>query len=119
MIVIATDAPLGSRNIERMAGRAPLGIGRTGGYMSNGSGDFVIAFSTAGVGADAATPRARLANRDTSPLFLATVEATEEAIYNALVAAATMTGFGGRTVASLPLERLRELVEARAAAAKP
>lgn len=119
MIVIATDAPLGSRNLERMAGRAPLGIGRTGGYMSNGSGDFVIAFSTVGVGADAATPRARLANRDTSPLFLATVEATEEAIYNALLAAETMTGFDGRTVASLPLERLRELVEARAAAAKP
>ena len=119
MIVIATDAPLGSRNLERMARRAPLGIGRTGGYMSNGSGDFVIAFSTAGVGADAATPRSRLANRDTSPLFLATVEATEEAIYNALVAAETMTGFGRRTVASLPLERLRELVEARAAAARP
>ncbi|MGK7296996.1 MAG: P1 family peptidase [Candidatus Wenzhouxiangella sp. M2_3B_020] len=106
MIVIATDAPLGSRNLERMARRAPLGIGRAGGYMSNGSGDFVVAFSTA--------PNSpRLANRETSPLFLATVEATEEAIYNALVAAETMTGFEGRVVESLPMDRLRELAAAR------
>ena len=118
MIVIATDAPVGSRNLERMARRAPLGIGRTGGYMSNGSGDFVIAFSTAGVGRDDAS-LPRLANRETSPLFLAVVEATEEAIYNALVAAETLTGFQGRTVESLPLERVGELVEARAAETKP
>lgn len=115
MIVIATDAPVGSRNLERMAKRAPLGIARTGGYMSNGSGDFVVAFSTAGcIDVDKPVARVeRLANRHTSALFLATVEATEEAIYNALVAAETMTGFRGRVVESLPLDAVRDLVVAR------
>lgn len=115
MVVIATDAPMGSRNLERMARRAPLGIARTGGYMSNGSGDFVIAFSVADrlMHADTAAVRehSRLANRQTSALFLAVVEAVEEAIYNALVAAETMTGVEGRTVEALPLEQLRKLAQ--------
>lgn len=115
MVVIATDAPVGSRNLERMARRAPLGIARTGGYMSNGSGDFVIAFSVADrlEHADTAAVRehSRLANRQTSALFLAVVEAVEEAIYNALVAAETMTGVEGRTVEALPLEQLRTLAQ--------
>lgn len=119
MVVVATDAPLGSRNLERMARRAPLGIARTGGYMSNGSGDFVIAFSVAERirYADPASvrDRSRLSNDHTSALFLATVEATEEAIYNALVAAESMTGTSGRTLEALPVDTLRELSASRTA----
>ncbi|TCO78574.1 L-aminopeptidase DmpA [Chromatocurvus halotolerans] len=115
MVVIATDAPVGSRNLERMARRAPLGIARTGGYMSNGSGDFVIAFSVAErrkhADPEAVREQARLANRETSALFLAVVEAVEEAIHNALVAAETMTGVDGRTLEALPLDRLRTLAQ--------
>lgn len=115
MVVIATDAPVGSRNLERMARRAPLGIARTGGYMSNGSGDFIVAFSVAErlqhAGPEAVREHARLSNNQTSSLFLAVVEAVEEAIYNALVAAETMTGIDGHTLESLPLERLRRLAQ--------
>ena len=113
MVVIATDAPVGSRNLERMARRAPLGIARTGGYMSNGSGDFVIAFSVAEriryADSEPVHERTRLSNDHTSALFLATVEAVEESIYNALVAAESMTGVDGRSLGALPLESLREL----------
>lgn len=118
MAVIATDAPVGSRNLERMARRAPLGIARTGGYMSNGSGDFIIAFSVADriryADPEPVRERARLSNDHTSALFLAVSESTEEAIYNALAAAETMSGAGGRAVEALPLEKLRELAAARA-----
>lgn len=118
MVVIATDAPVGARNLGRMARRAPLGIGRTGGYMSNGSGDFIIAFSTAEripYGGDGPVrDRPRLANSAMSPLFLGVVEATEEAIYNALLQAATMTGRDGHTVEALPVGEVRALIEARA-----
>ena len=117
MVVIATDAPVGSRNLERMARRAPLGIARTGGYMSNGSGDFVIAFSVADriryADSEPVRERARLANEHTSALFLAVVEASEEAIYNALVAADSMTGVDGRALKALPLGSLRELAAQR------
>jgi len=120
MIVIATDAPLGSRNLERLAKRAPLGIARTGGYMSNGSGDFVIAFSTAGrvryVDPEAVRPHLRLDNDRMSALMLAVVEATEESIYNALVAAEDMTGVEGHTTQALPLDTLREMAARRARA---
>ncbi|MFU8878521.1 MAG: P1 family peptidase, partial [Wenzhouxiangellaceae bacterium] len=113
MVVIATDAPLGSRNLERLARRAPLGIARTGGYMSNGSGDFMIAFSTAGrvryMDPEAVRPHRRLDNDRMSALMLAVVEATEEAIYNALVAAEDMTGVDGHTTEALPLDTLREM----------
>lgn len=117
MVVIATDAPVGPRNLERMARRAPLGIARTGGYMSNGSGDFVVAFSVADrvryADPEPVRERQRLSNARSSALFLATVEATEEAIYNALVAAGTMTGAEGRVVEALGTERLRKLVMER------
>ena len=117
MVVIATDAPVGSRNLERMARRAPLGLARTGGYMSNGSGDFVIAFSVADriryADSEPVRERARLANEHTSALFLAVVEASEEAIYNALVAADSMTGVDGRALKALPLGSLRELAAQR------
>ena len=116
MIVIATDAPLGSRNLERLARRAPLGIARTGGYMSNGSGDFVLAFSVAErllhADAEPVRARARLANDHTSALFLAVVEAVEEAIYNALAAAGSMTGVDGHRREGLPLEQVQSLADA-------
>jgi D-aminopeptidase len=116
MIVLATDAPLGSRNLERLARRAVLGLARTGSYMSNGSGDFVIAFSTHAEPRD--DPRSvrtvpRLRNDAMSPLMLAVVESVEEAVYNALTTATTVTGHGGRTVRALPLDRVREVLGRR------
>lgn len=120
MIVVATDAPAGPRNLERMAKRAVLGLARTGSYMGNGSGDFVIAFSTQNLIDRTKRQRSdrgvRLRNGAMSPLFLATVEATEEAIYNALAAAETVKGHKGRSLNALPLDKVRALVEARDAA---
>lgn len=116
MIVIATDAPLDSRALERLAKRAILAVGRTGSPMPNGSGDYAIAFSTApSVRRTPARRSARVASIDTvpndalSPLFQAVVEATEEAIYNSLFAAETTTG-NGHTVEALPLERVRDIL---------
>jgi D-aminopeptidase len=106
MIVVATDAPLDARNLERLAARAILGLGQTGSSLSNGSGDYVVAFSTAREGS-----RPLLANEEMSPLFQAVKEATEEAVYNSLFAARTMRGHQGRTVESLPIERVRELLK--------
>jgi D-aminopeptidase len=106
MIVLATDAPLSDRNLRRLAGRAMLGLGKTGSVASNGSGDYVIAFSThpdvRRRGASARTPGAEVANDDMTPLFQATVEATEEAIYNSLFAATTVSSRRG-TVESIPV----------------
>ncbi|WP_103028605.1 P1 family peptidase [Salinibacter altiplanensis] len=112
MIVLATDAPVSPRNLERMARRAMLGLARTGSYASNGSGDFVVAFSTQNRRAGDAAPRpdSLLRNARMSPLFLATVEATEEAVYNALTAATTVTGRDGHTQEALPLDRLRAIL---------
>ncbi|HEV2131602.1 MAG TPA: P1 family peptidase [Longimicrobiaceae bacterium] len=116
MIVVATDAPLESRNLERLAARAILGLARTGSPMTNGSGDYVIAFSVAE--SVQRTPERRAAlhtvellpNDLTSPLFQAAVEATEEAIYNALFRATRVTGHGGTTIEPLPLERTLEIL---------
>lgn len=112
MIVVATDAPVAPRNLERMAKRAMLGLARTGSYSSNGSGDFVVAFSTANRRAGAAAPRpdSLLPNRRMSPLFLATVEATEEAVYNALTTATTVRGRDGHVREALPVDTLRTLL---------
>jgi D-aminopeptidase len=112
IVVVATDAPLLPHQLERLARRVPMGIGRLGGTASNGSGDIFIAFSTANPGAAAttgATALTWLPNGDLNPLFVATVEATEEAIVNALVAAETMTGANG-TVFALPHDQLREIL---------
>ncbi len=115
MVVIATDAPLSARNLERIARRAVLGLSRTGSVMSNGSGDFVIAFSTRNL--EPADPAARerevvvVENDSMSPLFLATVEAVEEAVYNSLLKAVTVSGFGGHTAEAIPVESLREIFE--------
>ena len=113
MIVVATDAPLDSRNLERLASRAIVGVGRTGSSMSNGSGDYVIAFSTAASvrrGADIAKRSVEdLANSEMSPLFQAVIEATEEAIYNSMLRATTVRGHRG-TVEALPIERVKEIL---------
>ena len=117
MIVLATDAPLSSRNLERLARRAVLGLARTGSYMANGSGDFVIAFSTANlVPHESGRPvRAveELENDAVSPLFLAAVESVEEAVYNSLTRATTVTGHRGAKVEALPLDRLKALLTPR------
>ena len=101
MVVVATDAPLDSRNLNRLAQRAILGLGRTGSFLGNGSGDFVIAFSTAyripHGGPPALPASGLLGNEQMNPLFMAVVEATEEAIYNSLFMATTVVGTGGRT----------------------
>jgi D-aminopeptidase len=97
MIVVATDAPLSSRNLKRLARRALAGLARTGSSMSNGSGDYVIAFST--VQSDSGESSEKIRNDDMSPLFHAVIEATEEAIYNSLFAATTVIGHRGTTEA--------------------
>ena len=121
MIVIATDAPLDARNLKRLAARAWLGMARAGSAASNGSGDYAIAFSTA--------PQLRLhssqkqpakpaellnnqvlTNEAVSPLFLAAIEATEEAIYNSMLRATTMTG-NGHTIAALPIEKTVQILK--------
>lgn len=116
MIVLATDAPLSARNLERLAKRAVPALGRVGSYLSNGTGDFVIAFSTAVANrrpyeSDEDVLAVRdLRNDATSPLYLAAVEAVEEAIYNSLLRATTVTGQGGRTVEAIPVEEVREVL---------
>ncbi|MDH3430053.1 MAG: P1 family peptidase [Gammaproteobacteria bacterium] len=114
IVVVATDAPLLPHQLKRLARRVPIGISRVGGYASNGSGDIFIAFSTANPGAAARQGLLdieMLPNDAISPLFLATAQATEEAIVNALVAAETMVGINGNTVYALPHERLIELLK--------
>jgi D-aminopeptidase len=117
MIVVATDAPIDARNLRRLAVRTLLGMARTGSAASNGSGDYAIAFSTA--------PQLRihvsdkpqtrhvelLANDAMSPLFLAVIEATEEAIYNSMLRATTMNG-NGHTVEALPIDKTVEILKA-------
>ena len=114
MIIVATDAPLSDRNLERLARRAVLGLGRAGGYMSNGSGDFVIAFTTAytiAYSPDGPVQTVDLLGNDAmSPLFLAVVEATEEAVYNSLVRATTVTGRDGHVSGAIPIEKLKALL---------
>ena len=116
MIVVATDAPLDARNLKRLAARAWLGVARTGSSASNGSGDYAIAFSTA--------PQVRIHSSDKvltrnvevmtndamSPLFFAAIEATEEAVYNSMFKATTITG-NGHTVEALPIERTAEILK--------
>ncbi len=117
MIVVATDAPVTSRNLERLAKRAVMGISRVGGFASNGSGDYVIAFST--------HPDVRrnsdekgdthsvteLKNSEMTPLFLSTVEATEEAILNSIFMAESMTGTDGREVDGIPVDEVIQILK--------
>jgi len=116
IIVIATDAPIDQRNLQRLAARAMMGLARTGAAGSNGSGDYAIAFSTAAELRIAATNRKSkpaatlLSNEAMSPMFLAVIEATEEAIYNSLFRATTITG-RGHTVEALPIDRTLEILK--------
>jgi len=115
IMVVATDAPLDARNLKRLAARAIMGLARTGSPATNGSGDYVIAFSTASSGRIRASESLRsvqvLGNEAMSPLFLAAVEATEEAIYNSLLRATTVTGRDGHRVEALPIERTVEILK--------
>ncbi|MDH4347906.1 MAG: P1 family peptidase [Gemmatimonadota bacterium] len=118
MIVVATDAPLGQRNLERLASRAVMGLARTGSVAGNGSGDYVIAFSThPGVRRPFGAVRlstSEIGNDAMTGLFQGAVEATEEAIYNSLLAATTVTS-GGGTVEALPADQVVGLLRARGA----
>jgi D-aminopeptidase len=117
MMVVMTDAPLDSRNLERMAKRAMLGLAKTGGIASNGSGDYVIAVSTVEAcriphrSADPIQTMYTLRNSAMTPLFLATIEATEEAILNSLFAAKTMTGRNGHKIEALPKEKVLDMLK--------
>ena len=115
IVVVATDAPLLPSQMKRIAKRVTLGLGRLGSISGDGSGDIFIAFSTAnpGVGLEQNKPAPvqMLPNAQMDALFEATVQATEEAVVNALVAAKTMTGFAGHTVAALPHDRLQEVLK--------
>lgn len=104
MIVVATDAPVDSRNLSRLAARTMMGLGRTGSAASNGSGDYAIAFSTS------RDPATLVSNDDMSPLFLAAIEATEEAVYNSLFKAKSVTG-RGHTADELPVEETIEILK--------
>ncbi|MDT0606089.1 P1 family peptidase [Croceitalea rosinachiae] len=116
MMVIITDAPLSSRNLERLAKRAMLGLAKTGGIASNGSGDYVIAVSTAEScripyrSEKSFKTVSTLRNEAMTPLFLATIEATEEAILNSLFAAETMTGYNEHTIKALPKKEVLQML---------
>jgi D-aminopeptidase len=114
MIVVATDAPLSDRNLKRLAARAIMGLGRTGSSGSNGSGDYVIAFSTHPAVrrefGSAKAKRVELRNHQMSDLFQAVIEATEEAIYNSIFMATTVEG-NGKRVEAVPLDELRQILE--------
>ena len=103
VMVVATDAPVDARNLRRMAARTMFGLARTGSFGANGSGDYGIAFSTE------RAPAKLVSNEDMSGLFLATIEATEEAIYNSLLQATTTTA-NGHTVPALPIDKVREIL---------
>ena len=116
IVIIATDAPLSDRNLRRLARRAFIGVGNTGSSMSNGSGDYALAFATAE--AVRRTPDRRsgatiiedLPNDKISPLFQAVAEATEEAVYNAMLQATSTTGVDDHRLEALPLDRLKEIL---------
>lgn len=113
IVVVATDAPLLPHQLKRLARRVPLGLGRNGSIEGNGSGDIFVAFSTANPNIfvpDVVSVK-MLNNENLNPLFEATVEATEEAVINAMIAAATMTGYDGHTVIALPQDKLRDVLK--------
>lgn len=118
MIIVMTDAPLDARNLERLAKRAMMGLAKTGGIASNGSGDYVIAVSTAKknripyVDTSLYHTTETLRNEAISPLFLATIEATEEAIINSLFAAKTIIGRDGHRIEALPIDQVIKILKA-------
>lgn len=119
MMIVATDAPIDSRNLERVAKRAFMGLAKAGGIASNGSGDFAIAFSTAEQnrvphnGKKLATlTSTEVQNDDMTPIFMATIEATEEAIVNSLFAAHDVKGYDGKVTKSLPVDQVLDMLRA-------
>ena len=113
MIVVATDAPLSPRNLKRLAKRAVLGLGQTGSAMQNGSGEYVVAFSTAyriPHNSDVLEPPvALMSNNHLDALFIGVVEATEEAVYNSMFKAISVMGRAGHTREAIPVDRVIEI----------
>ena len=125
MMIVATDAPLDSRNLERVAKRAFMGLAKSGGVASNGSGDFVIAFSTNdkvrvphNTKALAKQTTSVVQNDDMTPIFMATIEATEEAIINSLFAAKDTNTYDGKVVKALPVDKVMEMMKSHNKLAK-
>ena len=115
MIVVATDAPIVARDLKRLAARAVFGLARTGSSFSHGSGDFAIAFTTAAelrgrAGESAVRARSILPSDAVSPLFQAALEATEEAVYNSLLQATTVSA-NGTTADAIPIDRVRDILK--------
>jgi D-aminopeptidase len=115
MIVIATDSPVDAHQLQRISKRALAGMARTGSTFANGSGDYVIAFSTAFRVSPTSVQRSIVAptmlqNVDLTPLFEAAAEATEEAIYNSLLRATTVRGRDGHVAEAIPLEQLKQIM---------
>ncbi len=119
MMVVATDAPIDARNLERVAKRAFMGLAKAGGIASNGSGDFAIAFSTARENRVPHNTKkleklqnVNVANDDMTPIFMATIEATEEAVVNALFKAKDVKGYNGKVTKALPVDQVLEMLKA-------
>lgn len=119
MMVVATDAPIDARNLERVAKRAFMGLAKAGGIASNGSGDFAIAFSTAKENRVPHNTKkleklqnVNVANDDMTPIFMATIEATEEAVVNSLFKAKDVKGYNGRVTKALPVDQVLEMLKA-------
>jgi len=124
MVVIATNAPVDARQLRRLAARMPMGLARTGAFASNGSGDYAVAFTVNPAcriphGGRGTRTVPVLADDDLSPLFLAVVEATEEAVLNSLFAATTTRGCAGHVVEALPIDRVLEILGQHRALAAP
>lgn len=119
MMVVATDAPIDARNLERVAKRAFMGLAKAGGIASNGSGDFAIAFSTAKENCVPHNTKkleklqnVNVANDDMTPIFMATIEATEEAVVNSLFKAKDVKGYNGKVTKALPVDQVLEMLKA-------
>jgi D-aminopeptidase len=124
MVVIATDAPLDARQLERLAARTPMGLARVGGFASNGSGDYAIAFTANPAcriadGARGTRTAPILADDDLSPLFLAVVESTEEAVLDSLFKATTTKGFEGHEADALPVAKVLDILRRHGALHEP
>lgn len=119
MMIVATDAPIDARNLERVAKRAFMGLAKAGGIASNGSGDFAIAFSTAKENRVPHNTKkleklqnVNVANDDMTPIFMATIEATEEAVVNSLFKAKDVKGYNGKVTKALPVDQVLEMLKA-------
>jgi len=122
MMIIATDAPLSSRQLGRMARRAALGLARTGSVMAHGSGDYAIAFSTDRSGVEGKDFGACISDKNLTPFFLAVVETVEESVYDSMFAAKTLAGRNGNKLEQLPIEKVLKILKkhlpAKAASAR-